>query len=173
VTALLTGFGPFRNWTENSSEAAARALAAARPGLRIAVLPVDHAAAPQALADAVAAHRPRALLLTGLANEGRLRLELRARRPEHVADGPTLLPGLWPWAAALDAMRATGAPARLSDDPGRYVCETTYWSALAAGHAPLTAFLHVPPPGPDWPTERLARGVAACLDAGLAALGRR
>ena len=69
-------------------------------------------------------------------------------------------------------MRETGAPARLSDDPGRYVCETAYWSALAASHAPLTAFLHVPPPGPDWPTARIAAAVAACLDAGLAALNR-
>jgi pyroglutamyl-peptidase len=172
LTALLTGFEPFRRWAVNSSGEAARALAAARPWLPAAVLPVDHDAAPAALAAAVAAHRPRVLLLTGLADEPRLRLEILARRPDHVAEGPASLRGLWPWAAALDAMRATGAPARLSEDPGRYVCETVYWSALAAAHAPLTAFLHVPPSGPDWPVGRVAAAVAACLDAGTAALNR-
>jgi pyroglutamyl-peptidase len=169
MTALITGFQPFRHWTENSSELAARALAAARPGLAVAILPVDHVAAPQALAAAAAQARPRVLLLTGLADEPRMRLEILARRPAHVADGPAALRGLWPWAAALDAMRATGAPARLSEDPGRYVCETVYWAALNAGHAALTAFLHVPPPGPDWQTARVAAAVAACLDAGIAA----
>jgi pyroglutamyl-peptidase len=162
---LVTGFEPFRRWTVNSSAEAARALAAARPGLAVAVLPVDHDAAPRALAAAVAASRPDILLLTGLADEPRLRLELVARRPAHVAQGPQTLRGLWPWSAALDAVRATGAPARLSDDAGRYVCDTAYWAALAAGCAPLTAFLHVPPPGPDWPTARLAAAVAACLGA--------
>jgi pyroglutamyl-peptidase len=172
LTALLTGFEPFRRWTVNSSGEAARALAAARPRLPTMVLPVDHDAAPAALALAVAAHRPRVLLLTGLADEPRLRLELLARRPDHVGEGPANLRGIWPWAAALDAMRATGSPARLSEDPGRYVCETIYWSALAAAHAPLTAFLHVPPPGPAWPVERVAAAVAACLDAGMAPLTR-
>lgn len=162
--ALLTGFGPFRHWTANSSEAAARALDGAVAELTVAVLPVDHVDAPAALAAAVAS-RPSVLLLTGLADEPCLRLELRARRPAHLATGPAVLRGLWPWAAALDAMRATGAPARLSDDPGRYVCETVYWSALAAGHAPLTAFLHVPPLGPDWPAVRIAAAVSACLGA--------
>lgn len=80
--------------------------------------------------------------------------------------------GLWPWATALDAIRKSGSPARVSDDAGRYVCETIYWSALAAAHAPLTAFLHVPPLGPNWPVERIAAAVAACLDAGLRAISR-
>lgn len=165
--ALLTGFQPFRCWTENSSGLATQHIAAARPGLAAVVLPVDHDAAPQALAAAVAEARPDVLLLTGLADEPRMRLEILARRPAHLSDGPAALRGLWPWAAALDAMRATGAPARLSDDPGRYVCETVYWAALRAAHAPLTVFLHVPPPGPDWPAARIAAAVAACLDAGI------
>lgn len=172
MTALLTGFEPFRSWTVNSSGEAVRALASQRADLSTAVLPVDHDAAPEALARAVAAARPRILLLTGLADEPRLRLEVRARRPAHVATGAAALRGLWPWAAALDAMRATGAPARLSDDPGRYVCETVYWAALAAEHAPVTAFLHVPPPGPAWPTARVAAAMTACLDAGLRAVSR-
>jgi len=163
MAALLTAFGPFRRWAENSSEAAARLLAA--EGLRIAVLPVDHEAACAALDAAVAEAAPSALLLTGLADEPRLRLELRVRRPGHRDDGPAEARGLWPWAAALDAMRATGAPARLSDDAGRYVCETVYWRAVATAAAPQIAFLHAPPLSPDWPAGRTAAAVRACLAA--------
>jgi pyrrolidone-carboxylate peptidase len=66
-------------------------------------------------------------------------------------------------------MRATEAPARLSDDAGRYVCDTAYWSALTLAPRPrAVAFLHVPPLGPDWPTARVAAAVAACLDAACA-----
>lgn len=166
MRALLTGFGPFGRWAVNSSGEAVRALAAARPDLATAVLPVDHEAAPVALAGAVAAARPDVLLLTGLADEPRLRLERLARRPAHVAEGPEILHGLWPWAAALEAIRAAGAPVRLSDDAGRYVCDTSYWSALRLHPRPrAVAFLHVPPPSPEWPVARIAAAVAACLDA--------
>lgn len=165
MTALLTAFAPFGRWRVNSSEAAARLLEG-RPGLRVAVLPVDHAAACDALAAAVAATRPAALLLTGLADEPRLRLELLARRPAGRSDGLAQARGVWPWAAALDAVRAAGAPIRLSRDAGRYVCETSYWRAATAPMAARVAFLHVPPLGPAWPAERVAAAVAACLAAG-------
>lgn len=163
---LLTGFAPFGNWSVNSSGEAARMLAAATPELAMRILPVDHDAAGLALDAALAAVAPEILLLTGLADAPRLRLEVVARRPAHRATGAEALHGVWPWAAALDAIRATGAPARLSRDAGRYVCETAYWRALSAARPPrLTAFLHVPPLGPDWPAARIAAAVAACLDA--------
>lgn len=163
---LLTGFAPFQSWTINSSGEAALALAAAQPSLAVRILPVDHEAAGAALASALAEVAPAILLLTGLADEPRLRLELVARRPAHQAAGASALRGVWPWAAALDAIRAADAPARLSQDAGRYVCETVYWRALSAARRPrLVAFLHVPPPGPDWPTARVAAAVGACLDA--------
>lgn len=162
---LLTGFAPFRHWAVNSSGEAVRALAAARPALATRILPVDHDAASAALDAALAETAPDIALLTGLADEPRLRLELVARRPVHLG-GEGALHGLWPWAAALDAIRATGAPVRLSRDAGRYVCETAYWRTLSASPRPrLAAFLHVPPIGPDWPQARIAAAVAACLDA--------
>lgn len=169
MRALLTGFGPFRSWTVNASGEAVRRVVADWSGaaaLEALVLPVDHDAGPEALAAAVARIRPEVLLMAGLADEPRLRLEILARRPANRDAGPLALRGLWPWAQALDAMRAVG-PSRLSEDPGRYVCETVYWNALAADAAPRIAFLHVPPLGPDWPVERVARGVAACLSAAL------
>lgn len=166
---LATGFGPFSRWTRNSSEAAARALEGA--GCAVRILPVDHQGAAEALADAFAQTRPRAALLMGLADRPEPTLELVARRPALVAAGPETLAGLWPWAAALDAMRATGCAPGLSRDPGRYVCETTYWSALAlraaaAAEAPaFVAFLHLPPISERWPEARLAAAARACLAA--------
>jgi pyroglutamyl-peptidase len=47
----------------------------------------------------------------------------------------------------LGAMRASGIPARLSRDAGRYVCNYAYWRALTlAGRkgGPLVQFIHVP-----------------------------
>ena len=172
--ALLTGFAPFRHWAVNSSGAAARMLSAARPALAARILPVDHREAGAALDAALAAVSPDIALLTGLADEPCLRLERAARRPVHeggAEDGDAAaLHGVWPWAVALDAIRATGAPARLSQDAGRYVCETVYWRGLSAPRRPrLVAFLHVPPIGPDWPAARIAAAVAACLDAALGA----
>lgn len=165
---LATGFEPFRQWRVNSSEQAIRRLAAERPGLATRVLPVDHDAAPAALETALAETGATVLLLTGLADDPAPRLELRARRPAHLGGGGETRAGLWPWAASLDAMRAAGAPARLSADAGRYVCETTYWAALGAlgGGLRLVAFLHLPPVSGRWPAERLAAAVSACLDAG-------
>ena len=168
MRALLTGFEPFKQWTVNSSGEAVKALGG-MPGIATRVLPVDHAAAAAALREAIAEVQPSVVLCTGLASEQRPRLELRARRPEGVADGHAVLTGLWPWAAGLAAIRSTGAPVRLSEDAGAYVCETVYWTALDArlrlDTPPLVGFLHVPPVSDDWPVARHATVIAACLSA--------
>lgn len=166
MTLLLTGFEPFRQWTVNSSGEVAAALAG-RPGLVTSVLPVDHQRAAGALGALVAQHRPHAILATGLSPGPVRRLELRARRPEAFDAGAEALWGVWPWAASLAAIRATGAPITLSTDAGRYVCETVYWAALtrrrsATGSLPV-AFLHMPPLGGAWTVKRLAAVVAAAL----------
>lgn len=162
---LLTGFEPFRQWSVNSSEQAVRALAGT-PGVITRVLPVDHLAAPVALAEAMADAAPDAVLCTGLSPAPIPKLERRARRPATVATGEAVLAGVWPWAAALDAMAASGVRAGVSDDAGAYVCETVYWHALAARLArrpgPPTAFLHLPPVSDAWPVDRLVAAVEAC-----------
>jgi pyroglutamyl-peptidase len=165
VTVLLTGFEPFRQWTVNSSGEAARAMAG-RPGLVVEVLPVDHVAAARRVTALIAEHRPRAVLATGLSGGHAPRLELRARRPETEPEGPAELRGVWPWAATLAAARAAGSPAPLSNDAGRYVCETVYWTALEArrrGAPAPTAFLHVPPLSDAWPVERVVALMEAVI----------
>lgn len=165
--ALVTGFEPFRQWRVNSSGEGARRLAA-EGAAAARVLPVDHEAAEAALVGALAVSRPDILLLTGLADRPAPQLELYARRPAHHAEGPARLTGLWPWAAALGAMRAAGVAAELSRDAGRYVCETSYWSALAVGGPRLIAFLHVPPLSEAWPEARVAAAMRVCLAAAQA-----
>jgi pyroglutamyl-peptidase len=166
MTILLTGFEPFKQWTVNSSGEVAKALQG-RPGLVTAVLPVDHHAAAEAIAALVAQHRPRAILATGLSPRPVPRLELRARRPEAFDQGTAELWGVWPWAASLAAIQATGAPVTLSTNAGRYVCETVYWAALerrrAMGRPIPVAFLHMPPLGEAWGVERLGAVVGAAL----------
>jgi pyroglutamyl-peptidase len=170
---LLTGFEPFADWTVNSSWEGAR-LAAERLGVEALLLPVDHQRAAHAVAEALAARAPEIALLCGLAKGETMRLERRARRPAECAwaDGPTERWGAWPWDASLAAIRASGAPARFSDDCGRYVCETAYRAALdrrAAGAGPrLTAFLHTPPLSEDWPADRVAAAIKAAVGAALA-----
>ncbi|MEL6766556.1 MAG: hypothetical protein AAFP17_05200 [Pseudomonadota bacterium] len=161
---LVTGFAPFGRWSMNSSAEGVAALARRRPALATACLPVDHQAAAARITDLVRARRPARLLLTGLAPGASLRLE-RYGRPGPLA--PTMQ-GVrrtrWPLAAAHAALAAQGFPVRYSADAGRYVCDTTLWHALGLP-VPQVLFLHVPPPGPAWPPERLARAMAAVLDA--------
>jgi pyroglutamyl-peptidase len=61
----------------------------------------------------------------------------------------------------MAAARSTGAPARLSHDAGRYLCNFAYWRALecAGGHdGALVQFVHVPRirsvPAPRWRVGR-------------------
>ncbi|GEM_PF-3454768 len=48
-------------------------------------------------------------------------------------------------------IRRHGLPARVSDDAGRYVCNSTYFAALEIAERldprPLTLFVHLPMPG--------------------------
>jgi pyrrolidone-carboxylate peptidase len=74
-----------------------------------------------------------------------------------------------------DALAASGVEARESQDAGRYVCETTYWSLLTYDGASIpahAAFLHVPHESDEYPVTRIARGVASVVDARRAALRR-
>ena len=162
---LLTGFEPFRQWSVNSSWEAVRHLAERRGGLRAERLPVDHALAAEAICALIENLHPRIVLLTGLADDPVPRLERLGRSgPLPVHDGRPERDGRWPWAAACSGATEQGLPMRLSDDAGGYVCDTTYWAALGT-KAPQVAFLHLPPPGPDWTPERGAMVVEAVLEA--------
>ena len=151
---LVTGFGPFPGAPYNPTQAlVARLLRLRRPAfadveISSHIFPVTYRAVDLELPQALAKHRPQALLMFGLAGRtAHLRIETRAR------NAVTLL---WPDAAQTrlrkgsiglgpDAMRfgahtlrllraalATGIIARSSRDAGSYLCSYRSWRAIEA-----------------------------------------
>ncbi len=171
LTILITGFGPFPGAPFNPSGPLALALAqrrhpAASSVRRIAhVFRVSYQAVDHELPELLVRERPDALVMFGLAGRSKhLRVETRARNsfarmvPDvggHVPVTPIIDPAAPPALSLrgpaqrlLIAARATGVPAELSRDAGRYLCNYLCWRAVdsAAGlRAPrLVAFIHVP-----------------------------
>jgi len=175
---LVTGFGPFPGAPYNPTQAlVARLLRLRRPAfadveISSHIFPVTYKAVDLELPQALAKHRPQALLMFGLAGRtAHLRIESRAR------NAVTLL---WPDAAQtrvrkgsiglgpdamqfgphtlrlLRAARGTGIDARPSRDAGSYLCNYLSWRAIEAvstdEHLRLASFVHIPP---------LARGGAS------------
>jgi pyroglutamyl-peptidase len=177
-TFLATGFEPFRQYRVNSSWAALERLRDVWPArVRALCLPVDHVAAHRELRRALVELRPAAVLCTGLAVGSGFRVERRARRPAELASevgevGDDPLEGAWPWSEMQLALERAGVEAADSDDAGRYVCESTYWSLLShrrgAGWPQFAAFLHVPQLSELYPVERIARAVQGVIEARLA-----
>lgn len=161
---LITGFGPFPGVPVNPSALIARRLVAL-PRLRrtignprILILRTAYDAIPEMLAPALAA-RPAAILMLGVAGRAeRVRVEGRAvnrasrlfpdasgrvsARPSLDEAGPAQRRSAVAGPALL-RLRGRGIAADPSRDAGRYLCNASYFAALA-GAVPVL-FLHVPP----------------------------
>jgi pyroglutamyl-peptidase len=208
TTVLLTGFGPFPGAPLNPTGPLVETLARQRPrGLhnvrRVAhVFRTTYDAVDEELPALLARERPDVLLMFGLALRARtLRIETCARNalspitpdasgrlPNSAAisqSAPGTLP-LSPSAHKLVmAARATGVPASLSRDAGRYLCNYLCWRASEAcerSDAPrFVAFVHVPRmwnthASNRWPLfnfDDLLRAGEAILIAALATAGRQ
>jgi pyroglutamyl-peptidase len=168
---LITGFGPFPGAPHNPTQAlVTRLLRLRRPAfsdieLSGHIFPVTYKAVDRELPQALAKHRPQAILMFGLAGRtAHLRIETRAR------NAVTLL---WPDAAQtrvrkgsigpgseamrfgphtlrlLRAARGTGIDARPSRNAGSYLCNYLSWRAIEAtgadDHLRLASFVHIPP----------------------------
>jgi len=169
MRVLLIGFGPFPGAPFNPSAVLVKALARRRrPALaEIArsthVLETTYAAVDRDLPK-LFAEKPDIVLMFGLAGRRRhLCIETRARNAVSVlfpdASGyrppngvialhkPAARKVRAPFARLLSAVRASQFPARLSLDPGRYLCNYAYWRALQRAHNsyPLVQFIHIPP----------------------------
>ena len=168
MKVLITGFGPFPGAPVNPSGPLALSLARLRRPAFAAVSRVAHVFATSYLGvnrdlpALLAHHRPDIVLLFGLATRTPfLRIETRAQNAASVlspdVDGRTAATGeIAPGAPAslqsrapahrlLAAARGAGVPARLSRDAGRYLCNYTYWRALAASRSgTLVQFVHIP-----------------------------
>ncbi len=195
---LVTGFGPFPGAPRNPTQALVARLQRLRhPALaEVAVIghvfPVSYRAVDRQLPELLARHRPRALLMFGLAaRTPHLRIETRARNalttrwPDR--DGRynihgAIVPGAGAMAFGphtsrlLRAAQASGVAAKLSRDAGSYLCNYLGWRALeavrAGGGPRLAAFVHVPrvAPGPMTAAELAAAGAALLLQ--IAALAK-
>lgn len=165
---VLAGFGPFPGVPLNPSAVLVRALARKRRPAFADVVVTTHvfatryAAVDRDLAK-LAAKKPDLILIFGVATRRRyLSIETRARnarsvlypdagghRPAHatiVHGEPGALRGTAPFRRMLGAVRASGFPARLSRDAGRYLCNYAYWRALEGARetSTLVQFVHIP-----------------------------
>jgi len=170
---LLTGFGPFPGTPYNPAETIVRRLAASGAlrtlPARIETLVLDTVwSRLDALEARIAEVRPDIVVMLGVQRaDGAVRLERVARAhatariadhagrhpPAHfAARGPGHMRSRLPVAGLAAALRRAGAPVRVSEDAGRYLCNAGLRTALAArvaGRPPARAiFVHVPPPRP-------------------------
>ncbi|MCH7227829.1 pyroglutamyl-peptidase I [Haloferula sp. A504] len=157
---LITAFGPFGGRTVNASALALRGLRQTDRSFNYRILPVDQFEGPRRLRDAVRRLAPRALLLLGeAAGAGGIRLETRAwnKLDFSIPD----IAGRQPRGRPIDAtapatistpvdvrrLRQTlsraGHPVELSKDPGRYLCNQIYFTALHQAAIPAI-FVHLP-----------------------------
>ncbi len=170
-TILITGFGPFPGAPFNPTDPLVRRLARLRrpalAGVRLVahVFPTSYAAVDRELPTLIARHKPRALLMFGLAaRTPHVRIETRARNAISalLPDAGRRLPptrGITPGApparplrapmrTLLAAAKSARVPARLSRDAGRYLCNYICWRAVEASAAPggpaRVVFVHVP-----------------------------
>lgn len=180
VRVLLTGFGPFPgvpvNPTEGIVAAAAARLARERHGVVVATetLPTEWAMLAR-LPRILPRHRPDLVIMTGVAvhaRGARIERSAHARANAALADAAgaklILRSGFYAHRAArrtevdVDRLKTALFCANLrvsvSDDPGAYLCNAAYltaldWAARCAPRPPVL-FLHLPPP-------RLAQGMRA------------
>lgn len=170
-TVLITGFGPFPGAPFNPTAPLVHRLkrlrrpALADTRLVTHVFKTSYAAVDRDLPALIKTHRPRVILMFGLAaRTPHLRIETRARNAisRLLPDAQRRLPSLGAIAAGkpaalaliaprsrlLAAARGARVPAALSRDAGRYLCNYVFWRAIeAAGgkQGPLAvAFIHVP-----------------------------
>jgi pyroglutamyl-peptidase len=169
TTILVTGFGRFPGAPSNPTMAIATHLArvARRRGIDCVahVFATTYATVDHELPRLIAAHRPDAILMFGLAARRRhVSIELLARnrmsvwfpdaagvvppRAAIAAGAAASMRGRVAFSRLLAAARATRVKTRFSRDAGGYLCNYVYWRALEAAALPggpgRVVFVHVP-----------------------------
>lgn len=183
--AIVTAFEPFDGRSLNRSLEILRKLEAETkagrlPGVETAILPVDFERLPASIG-ALAARRPRALLLMGEADRDKISIEqvalnvadcdiadnagrtLRAERL--IPEGELALHADWDARALAERLNAAGIPTAASFHAGTYCCNASLYLALhgLAGSGCRVGFLHVPIKGLK--PLMLVRAAKACVQA--------
>ena len=195
MRALVTGFEPFGADAVNPSREAVLRLPARLGELAIKtrILPTVFGRALAVLEDAVVTTEPDIVLCVGLAG-GRAELSLErvainvddARIPDNdgqqpidrpiVADGPAAYFTGLPVKAAVQALRAAGLPAAVSNTAGTFVCNHVFYGLMhriaTERRAVRGGFLHVPympsqaaglAEAPSMGLDEIARGIEIIL----------
>jgi pyroglutamyl-peptidase len=188
-TVLVTGFGRFPGAPFNPTAALVARLEGAgrRHGVRYVghVFDTSYAAVDRELPALIAAHRPDAIVMLGLAGRRKhVSIELFARNrvsvllPDAagavprgaaiVSGAPTRVRGLAPFSTLLAAARASRVKTAPSRDAGGYLCNYVYWRALEAAAKPggprRAVFVHVPPVRPSSRPSGRAKRVGMTFD---------
>ena len=196
-TTLLTAFEPFGGRDRNASAEALVQLVELPAGtfyplLLVAQhLPVETGRAAQLICRAIDQIYPDYVICLGEAKRDAICLErvgyneLCFTIPDNVGkmvqeqpvvpDAPLTYPATLPLEIMLPAMQKTGAPVRISDDPGRYLCNEVLFSTLhhiiQHNLSIQAGFIHVPrlpeaatePDHPCLPTAETVRALTAGL----------
>jgi len=170
LTILVTGFGPFPGAPYNPTKPLVERLARMRRPALADVKIVSHVFATsyadvdRDLPGLIAEHKPRALLMFGLATRTKsLRIETRARNalallPDATGvslrrnsirpGGPASVALPAQTQALLTAAHNVRVPIKLSHDAGRYLCNYLCWRAAEEARKDnslrIAAFVHVP-----------------------------
>ncbi len=172
---LATGFGPFPGVEVNPTQALVEQLAGGEFAdfeISCRVLDVSFQRSQEQLQEQLQQSRPRCLVHFGVASGAdRLRVETQAvnRKSTNIPDVDgrqfeacpvhpsreldAVLTTPLPAQQLVDSLNDAGWPARVSDDAGRYVCNSIYFHSLAlsqeqGGGVPVV-FVHVPLVGAD------------------------
>ena len=164
---LVTGFEPFGGERTNPSWDVCARLPKQIAGLRVetARVPCEFRRSIEVLAEAIERHQPKLVILLGQAG-GRARIGVErvainvddARIADNAgsqpvdepiaANGPPAYFSSLPVKAMVQAIRAAGIPAELSNSAGTYVCNHLMYGVLhflaASGRKARAGFVHLP-----------------------------
>lgn len=193
MNVLVTGFEPFGNVTENPSQRVVDHLKQHGAGIPYVdvvaeTLPVSYRAAELRLVQLIAALRPAAILMLGVAqNRPEINLERfalnvddasiadndgEARSGEFIRfEAPNAYQSTLPITSILSRLKDRGIPAKISNHAGAYLCNHVFFTARdyceRYGLIVPTGFVHLPAMGdepPAMPLETIIEGVHHCLD---------
>ncbi|MCZ7648169.1 MAG: pyroglutamyl-peptidase I [Planctomycetota bacterium] len=192
---LLTGFEPFGGLKVNASWETVKAFEGQELGgyrIATALLPVVYDEMTKPLYDAIAKHKPRAVISCGVGTAV-VRIETLARNGYHPArppdnkgvrptrkeiepNGPEALPTSLPAAEILAALKEAKIGAASSDDAGGYLCNECFYRLMALPRGenapPLVrrGFVHVPdfgtpdPAGGTFTPEKLQAALKIVIE---------
>lgn len=156
MNIIITAFSAFGGLTNNSSEEVLKLLS---NQYHKVVLPVSYQRAPRLLEELVLSNQPDALICLGQAgSSSNIRLEQMAYNEANalvpdedqvtlthhvlVNEGQSDLRTLFPIKEWVHNLQLEHHPLEVSCNPGRYVCNATYYRALSI--IPNTIFIHLP-----------------------------